>query len=112
MTPATFECDWCDVPAKELRVWPVSFDHICAACFSLHGATGNYADLQLLAHAPAAVSYEVLLAFVEEVRDLRPKVISGRRRDPQDDQDDMIAADVLWDLQKDAEALIGKKVQP
>ena len=57
-------------------------------------------------------SYYDLLAFIEEVRDCRPDLISGRARDPQDDVADMIEADVLLAFQADAEALIGKKGEP
>lgn len=105
------ECDWCDVPAAELRIWPVTFDHICATCFAPVFGMGDYTDLPLSDRKPAP-TYAALLAFVEEVRDCRPDVISGRRRDPQDDAPDMIDAEVLWTLQADATALVGKAVKP
>lgn len=114
MTPATLECDWCDVPATELRAFHpagCNADQICAACFSHVFDRGIYTDLPLSDRKPV-VTYEALLGFAEEVRDLRPDVVSGRATDPQDDVDDMISADVLRTLQADATALIGKKVKP
>lgn len=49
-----------------------------------------------------------LLAFVVDVRDYKPEVISGRSRDPQDDVPDLIEADTFYAFQADAEALIPK----
>lgn len=54
-------------------------------------------------------SYDALIAFVEELRDHRPEVISGRRRDPQDDTPDMMPVDEFEAFQADAETLIGKR---
>lgn len=59
-------------------------------------------------NAASVPGYDALIGFIEELRDHKPGVISGRRSDPQDDQDDLIAAQVLWDFQADAEKLVGK----
>ena len=52
--------------------------------------------------------YDALLAFVEEVRDYRPDVISGRAHDPQDEAPDMIEADTFYAFQEDAAKLAPK----
>lgn len=63
----------------------------------------------LAANAALAAQNADLLAFVQEIIDLKPEVISGRNpRDlsGQSDEGDMIAADVLFDLQQDAAKLL------
>jgi hypothetical protein len=63
-------------------------------------------------NASSVPGYDALLGFVEEVRDHRPEVISGRHngnRDPQDDQDDLMPLDEFEAFQSDAEKLVGKK---
>lgn len=52
--------------------------------------------------------YDALLAFVEEVRDYRPDVISRRAHDPQDEVPDMIEADTFYAFQEDAAKLAPK----
>jgi hypothetical protein len=50
-----------------------------------------------------------LVSFIEELRDHKPEVISGRRRDPQDDTDDLMPVNEFEAFQADAEKLVGKK---
>ena len=52
--------------------------------------------------------YDALLAFVEEVRDYRPDMISGRAHDPQDEVPDMIEANTFYAFQEDAAKLAPK----
>lgn len=54
---------------------------------------------------------EALTAFIEEVRDFKPTVFSGRAPDPQDSLDDMMPLPEFEAFQEDAEALVGKKVR-
>ena len=56
-----------------------------------------------------AAANAAMVAFIEEVRDFRPDVISGRAHDPQDDLDDMMLVDQFYALQEDAEQIIGPK---
>lgn len=49
------------------------------------------------------------VSFIEELRDHKPEVISGRRRDPQDDQDDLMPLPEFEAFQADAEKLVGRK---
>ncbi len=60
-------------------------------------------------NAASVPGYDALIGFIEEVRDHRPDVISGRRRDPQDDTDDLMPLPEFEAFQADAEKLIGKK---
>ena len=70
----------------------------------------DLAEAMAAAYATAQTpDYQALVGFAEDVRDCSPDVICGRASDPQDDVSDMIAADVLWDFQADAEKLIGKR---
>ena len=55
--------------------------------------------------------FATLTGFVEEVRDHKPEVISGRARDPQDDVDDMMPVGEFYAFQTDAEAIVGRKVK-
>jgi hypothetical protein len=60
-------------------------------------------------NAASVPGYDALLGFIEEVRDHKPEVISGRRRDPQDDTDDLMPLPEFEAFQADAEKLIGKR---
>jgi hypothetical protein len=70
----------------------------------------HVAEAMVAAFNGASVcNLDALIGFVEEVRDHKPEVISGRRRDPQDDTDDLMPLDEFEAFQADAEALVGKK---
>lgn len=58
---------------------------------------------------PLPPRLDALIGFIEELRDHRPEVISGRRRDPQNDQDDLMPLGEFEAFQADAETLIGKR---
>ncbi len=78
------------------------------------GPTGKAyvaADLHnqvLAANAQLAARLADLTAFVAELRDWQPEVISGRRRDPQDDVDDMTPVGPVYDWQAEAKKLLGE----
>jgi len=70
----------------------------------------HVAEAMVAAFNEASVpGYDALFGFTEEVRDHKPEVISGRRRDPQDDTDDLMPLPEFEAFQADAEALVGKK---
>jgi hypothetical protein len=70
----------------------------------------HVAEAMVAAFNEASVpGYDALIGFVEEVRDHKPEVISGRRRDPQDDTDDLMPLPEFEAFQADAEKLVGKK---
>jgi hypothetical protein len=70
----------------------------------------HVAEAMVAAFNGASVpGYDALLGFVEEVRDHKPEVISRRRRDPQDDTDDLMPLPEFKAFQADAESLVGKK---
>jgi hypothetical protein len=70
----------------------------------------HVAEAMVAAFNGASVcNLDALIGFVEDVRDHKPEVISGRRRDPQDDTDDLMPLDEFEAFQADAEALVGKK---
>lgn len=70
----------------------------------------HVAEAMVAAFNGASVcNLDALIGFVEEVRDHKPEVISGRRRDPQDDTDDLMPLNEFEVFQADAEALVGKK---
>ena len=52
---------------------------------------------------------ERLTSFIEEVRDFKPEIHSGRMADPQDDVPDVIEADVFLTFQEDAKAALEAK---
>ena len=73
----------------------------------------HVAEAMVAAFNGASVcNLDALIGFVEELRDHKPEVISGRHngnRDPQDDTDDLMPLNEFEAFQADAEALVGKK---
>lgn len=56
-----------------------------------------------------AATIERLTAFIEELRDYKPEIHSGRQQDPQDDVPDIMEADVFLAFQDDAIAALNKE---
>jgi hypothetical protein len=91
--------------------------HITGLTFQIKGGS----DLCIFLPRPVAeammaafnaeifTGYDALRAFIEELRDHKPEVISGRCRDPQDDVPDLMPLDEFAAFQADAEKLVGKK---
>ena len=50
-----------------------------------------------------------LRGFIEELRDYKPEIHSGRMADPQDDVPDMMEAETFLLFQEDATALLNKE---
>mgnify|MGYP000229537861 CR=1 FL=1 len=55
-----------------------------------------------------AETIERLTAFIEELRDYKPEIHSGRMSDPQDDVPDVMEAEVFITFQEDAIAALGE----
>jgi hypothetical protein len=93
--------------------------HITGLTFSVGGGSDlciflprHVAEAMMAAFNDASVpSYDALLGFVEEVRDHKPTIHSGRHKsgDPAWDEDDLMPLDEFEAFQADAEALAGKK---
>jgi hypothetical protein len=72
----------------------------------------HVAEAMMAAFNAASVpGYDALLGFVEEVRDHKPTIHSGRHKsgDPAWDEDDLMPLDEFEVFQADAEGLVGKK---
>ena len=72
----------------------------------------HVAEAMVAAFNEASVpGYDALLGFVEDVRDHKPTIHSGRHKsgDPAWDEDDLMPLDEFEAFQADAEALVGKK---
>ena len=82
----------------------------------VHRATGN-SGLQRVKDASEAADalteqaaeIERLTAFIEELRDYKPEIHSGRMADPQDDVPDVIEAETFLLFQEDATTLLNKE---
>jgi hypothetical protein len=72
----------------------------------------HVAEAMVAAFNGASVcNLDALIGFVEEVRDHKPTIHSGRHKsgDPAWDEDDLMPLDEFEVFQADAEALVGKK---
>ena len=58
---------------------------------------------------PKATKIDRLTVFIEELRDYKPEIHSGRMSDPQDDVPDVIEADVFLTFQEDAITALGEQ---
>jgi hypothetical protein len=56
-----------------------------------------------------AAEIERLRGFIEELRDYKVEIYSGRQHDPQDDVPDMMEAETFLLFQDDATALLNKE---
>lgn len=56
-----------------------------------------------------AATIERMTAFIEELRDYKPEIHSGRQHDPQDDVPDVIEAETFLLFQEDATTLLNKE---
>ena len=56
-----------------------------------------------------AAEIDRMTAFIEELRDYKPEIHSGRQQDPQDDAPDVMEADVFLSFQDDAIAALNKE---
>ena len=56
-----------------------------------------------------AATIERMTAFIEELRDYKPEIHSGRMADPQDDVPDVIEAETFLLFQEDATTLLNKE---
>lgn len=61
------------------------------------------------AYTEQAAEIERLTAFIEELRDYKPEIHSGRQHDPQDDVPDVIEAETFLLFQEDATTLLNKE---
>ena len=72
----------------------------------------HVAEAMVAAFNGASVcNLDALIGFVEDVRDHKPTIHSGRHKsgDPAWDEDDLMPLDEFEAFQADAEALVGKK---
>lgn len=72
----------------------------------------HVAEAMVAAFNGASVcNIDALIGFVEDVRDHKPTIHSGRHKsgDPAWDEDDLMPVDEFTAFQNDAEALVGKK---
>jgi hypothetical protein len=94
--------------ANEATTWlhfPTECGGYVAIFMPMHVAEAMVAAF----NAASVPGYDALIGLIEELRDHKPEVISGRRRDPQDDTDDLMPLNEFEAFQADAEALVGKK---
>lgn len=90
----------------------VSDARLCAAVMS---NSGTFPTGQSVINSCAdalteqAAEIERLTAFIEELRDYKPEIHSGRMADPQDDVPDVIEAETFLLFQEDATDLLNKE---
>ena len=83
-------------------------EHVDTICSARNELSSDF-DVVIRYAQKQAAEIDRLTAFIEELRDYKPEIHSGRMADPQDDVPDVIEADVFLTFQEDAKAALEAK---